>query len=66
MLKMGNNPVDRPSTRNPRMQRNGERSQKSNHNEGSLGETEQQELSPHSKKLQDEIKGGFDFPADSD
>lgn len=40
VLKMISNPVERPSTRNPRMQRNGERKKNTdnNYNEGSLGD----------------------------
>jgi hypothetical protein len=69
-LKMINNPVERPTTRNPRMQRKGDNSKDSEpsnrHNEGSLGDVDQKESSPHTKKLETEIKGGFEFPDDSD
>ena len=67
-LKMMNKPVDRPHTRNPRMQRKGKESEEAEnrHNEGSLGDIEQKEDSSTFKKIENEIKGGFELPDDSD
>lgn len=68
VLKMINNPVERPTTRNPRMQRNGEKSKEAENrqNEGELGDFEAKESNPNDKKIKQEIQGnsGFQLPDD--
>jgi len=70
VLHMINKPVERPTTRNPRMQRVSNRNEKdelSNKNE-SMGEMHRDEKDPESLKIQNEWKGGkgFELPSDSD
>jgi hypothetical protein len=69
-LQMMNRPVERPTTRNPRMSRGASRGQKENdHNKDeSMGEIHRDEKDPAAVKIQQEIKGksGFELPDDSD
>ena len=68
VLKMISNPVERPTTRNPRMQRNGEKSKETENrqNEGDLGDLEAKESNSDDKKIKQEIQGnsGFQLPGD--
>jgi hypothetical protein len=68
VLKMINNPVERPTTRNPRMQRNGGKSRESENrqNEGDLGNLDAKVSNSNDKKIKHEIQGnsGFQLPDD--
>lgn len=67
-LQMLSNPVNRPSTRNPRMQRDkSENKNKENRaNEESLGDIGQKEENANLNKINEEIKGGFTLSNDSE
>lgn len=68
IIAMEDQPVDRPGTRNPRMQRKGESSKPDNRqNEGSLGDVKKDETNPETNKIEAEIngKGDFGLPEDS-
>lgn len=68
VLKMINNPVERPTTRNPRMQRKADRGSNQAQREEGLGDFGEFENNPESLKIKEEIKGvnGFELPGDSD
>lgn len=70
VLKMIAKPVDRPTTRNPRMASRGQ-SAKSHNRDESMGEMNHSDIKddPESSKIDQEIKGdgfGFELPGDSD
>lgn len=69
ILKMINQPVDRPTTRNPRMARGASRGQKlANDKHEDMGDMHRDNEDPESLKINKEIKGnsGFQLPGDSD
>ena len=68
ILKMINNPVERPTTRNPRMQRNEARSKKHENKGNESGEFDKRPQDAESLKIQKEIGGhsNFELPDDDD
>lgn len=65
VLKMINSPVERPTTRNPRMQRDGSKNKKEHvQKEENLGDTGQEGNEPTTNQIQQDIKGGFELPGD--
>lgn len=68
ILKMINNPVERPTTRNPRMQRNETRSKKHESKGDESGEFDKQPQDAEALMMQKEIGGhsNFELPDDDD
>lgn len=68
ILKMINNPVERPTTRNPRMQRNETRSKKHESKGDESGEFDQKPQNASALMAQKEIGGhsNFELPDDDD
>lgn len=66
-LRLLQTPSDRPHTRNPRMQRDGSKTNESKSKPvENLGSFEEKQNNKESNKIEKEIKGGFELPDDSD